>query len=189
MLLASLALSGLRPSAFGLSQVGFEITNKLWAHVRLFTGMLLLHIIEIQFSYMILDTCNGKARHAPVTINTKCNDLLRNTYGKLNFYWEVKNDLGSQGDINWWPFEPQYHTVHYDFFSLVGWTFLGLFLNFSWTFLELFLDFSWTFLELFLNFSWTFLKLFLGFLWEVSQLYQHFSSTLGFTGSNKTLLA
>ena len=90
MLLASLALSGLRPSAFGLSQVGFEITNKLWAHVRLFTGMLLLHIIEIQFSYMILDTYNGKARHAPVTINTKCNDLLRNTYGKLNFYWEVK---------------------------------------------------------------------------------------------------
>ena len=90
MLLASLALSGLRPSAFGLSQVGFEITNKLWAHVRLFTGMLLLHIIEIQFSYMIFDTYNGKARHAPVTINTKCNDLLRNTYGKLNFYWEVK---------------------------------------------------------------------------------------------------
>ena len=90
MLLASLALSGLRPSAFGLSQVGFEITNKLWAHVRLFTGMLLLHIIEIQFSYMILDTYNGKARHAPVTINTKCNDLLRNTYGKLNSYWEVQ---------------------------------------------------------------------------------------------------
>ena len=185
MLLASLALSGLRPSAFGLSQVGFEITNKLWAHVRLFTGMLLLHIIEIQFSYMILDTCNGKARHAPVTINTKCNDLLRNTYGKLNFYWEVKNDLGSQGDINWWPFEPQYHTVHYDFFLWL----VGLFLDFSWTFLGLFLNFSWTFLELFLNFSWTFLKLFLGFLWEVSQLYQHFSSTLGFTGSNKTLLA
>ena len=127
VLLASLALSGLRPSAFGLSQVGFEITNKLWAHVRLFTGMLLLHIIEIQFSYMILDTYNGKARHAPVTINTKCNDLLRNTYGKLNFYWEVKNDLGSQGDINWWPFEPQYHTVQYDcFFWLVG-----LFMDFS----------------------------------------------------------
>ena len=188
MLLASLALSGLRPSAFGLSQVGFEITNKLWAHVRLFTGMLLLHIIEIQFSYMILDTYNGKARHAPVTINTKCNDLLRNTYGKLNFYWEVK----WSGKSRWYQLVAFWTAVSYStiwLFFLVGWTFLGLFLDFSWTFLGLFLNFSWTFLELFLNFSWTFLKLFLGFLWEVSQLYQHFSSTLGFTGSNKTLLA
>ena len=131
--------------------------------------MLLLHIIEIQFSYMILYTYNGKARHAPVTINTKCNDLLRNTYGKLNFYWEVK----WSGKSRWYQLVAFWTAVSYS----TLWFFFSGWLDFSWTFLELFLDFSWTFLGLFLNFSWTFLELFLNFFWAFSERSLNYTNT------------
>ena len=154
---------GLRPSACR------RWASRLQINFGLFTGMLLLHIIEIQFSYMILDTYNGKARHAPVTINTKCNDLLRNTYGKLNFYWEVK----WSGKSRWYQLVAFWTAVSYS----TLWFFFSGWLDFSWTFLELFLDFSWTFLGLFLNFSWTFLELFWNFFWAFSERSLNYTNT------------